>query len=156
VVHGHPAPGVTALNPLPPWLRLGVSPGLTACDTPDPGITGNVTAGESAPIKLTTSGHTVVATLTGDFDMQATFTVEPVLERALQTPGLRRIDLDLHRLHFIDSTGMGVIVRLHAEAQRRGIELQLRRGPPPVHRVFEKTGLAEALPFSAPDGQQTA
>jgi anti-anti-sigma factor len=115
-----------------------------------------VTAGESAPIELTTSGHTVVATLTGDFDMQATFTVEPVLERALQTPGLRRIDLDLHRLRFIDSSGMGVIVRLHAEARQRGIELQLRRGPRPVHRVFEKTGLADALPFSPPDDQQTA
>jgi anti-anti-sigma factor len=115
-----------------------------------------VTAGEPAPIKLTTSADTVVATLTGDFDMQATFTVEPALERAVQMPGLRRIDLDLHGLHFIDSTGMGVIVRLHAETRRRGIELQLRRGPPPVHRVFEKTGLADTLPFSPPDGQQTS
>jgi anti-sigma B factor antagonist len=111
---------------------------------------------EPAPIKLTTSANTFVATLTGDFDMQATFTVEPTLERAIQTPGLRRIELDLHRLKFIDSTGLGVIVRLHAEAQRRGIELQLRRGPPHVHRVFQKTGLADALPFSPPDGHQTA
>jgi anti-sigma B factor antagonist len=123
---------------------------------PGPGITDNATTSEAAPIKLTISGDTVVATLAGDFDMQATFTVEPALERALQTPGLRRIDLDLHRLHFIDSTGMGVIVRLHAEAQRRGIELRLRRGPPPVHRVFEKTGFADSLPFAPPDGQQTA
>jgi anti-anti-sigma factor len=115
-----------------------------------------VATGERAPIELTTSGDTVVATLTGDFDMQATFTVEPALERALQTPGLRRIDLDLHRLNFIDSTGMGVIVRLHAEARQRGIELRLRRGPAPVHRVFEKSGLADALPFSPPDGEQTA
>jgi anti-anti-sigma factor len=131
-------------------------PPLTACDTPGPGSTCNVTAGDPGPIELTTSADTVVATLSGDFDMQATFTVEPTLERAVQTPGLRRIDLDLHRLHFIDSTGLGVIVRLHAEAQRRGIELQLRRGPPHVHRVFEKTGLADALPFSPSDGQQTA
>jgi anti-anti-sigma factor len=130
--------------------------GLTACDAPGPGSTGNVTAGERAPIELTTSGDTIVATLTGDFDMQATFTVEPALERALQTPGLRRIDLDLHRLNFIDSTGMGVIVRVHAEARQRGIELELRRGPPHVHRVFEKSGLADALPFSPPDDHQTS
>jgi anti-anti-sigma factor len=122
---------------------------------PGPGITSHVKAGDAASIKLTTSADTVVATLTGDFEMQATFTVEPALERALKTPGLRRIDVDLHQLEFIDSTGMGVIVRLHAEARRRGIELQLRRGPPHVHRVFEKTGLADALPFSPPDGQPT-
>jgi anti-anti-sigma factor len=112
-----------------------------------------VTAG---PIELTASADTVFATLTGDFDMQATFTVEPALEQTLQTPGLRRIELDLHRLEFIDSTGLGVIVRLAAEARRRGIELQLRRGPPAVHRVFEKTGLADDLPFSPPGDQQSA
>jgi anti-anti-sigma factor len=117
---------------------------------------GNVTTGESAPIDLTASGHTVVARLRGDFDMQATFTVEPALERAIQTPCLRRIELDLHRLDFIDSTGLGVIVRTHAEARQQGIEFQLRRGPPHVHRVFEKSGLADALPFRAPDGQQAA
>jgi anti-anti-sigma factor len=116
-----------------------------------------VAAGQSPPLELSAKGDTVVAMLSGDFDMQATFTVEPALERALQTPGLRRIDLDLHRLTFIDSTGMGVIVRLHADARRRGIELQLRRGPPPVHRVFEKTGFADALPFAPADGhEQTA
>ena len=114
-----------------------------------------MTAGAPGPIELDRSGDTVVATLTGDFDMQATFTVEPALERALQEPGLRRIHLDLHRLQFIDSTGMGVIVRLNAEAQRRGIQLQLRRGPTHVHRVSEKTGLADALPFSPSEGQQT-
>jgi anti-anti-sigma factor len=113
-------------------------------------------AGDPAPIELTTSADTVLATLTGDFDMQATFTVEPALERVLETPGLQRIDLDLQGLEFIDSTGMGVIVRLHAEARQRGIELQLRRGPPHVHRVFEKSGLADALPFSPADGQQIA
>jgi anti-anti-sigma factor len=113
-------------------------------------------AGDPAPIELTTRADTVFATLTGDFDMQATFTVEPALERALETPGLKRIDLDLQGLEFIDSTGMGVIVRLHAEARQRGIELQLRRGPPHVHRVFEKSGLADALPFRPADGQQIA
>jgi anti-anti-sigma factor len=107
-----------------------------------------VTAGAPTPIELTTRGDTLVVTLNGDFDMAATFIVEPTLERALQTPGLRRIDLDLHRLEFVDSTGVGVIVRIEAEARRRGIELQVRPGPPPVHRVFEKAGLADALPFS--------
>jgi anti-anti-sigma factor len=83
--------------------------------------------------------------------MRATFTVEPALERALETPGLRRIELDLRGLEFIDSTGMGVIVRLNREARVRGIQLRLRRGPRPVHRVFELSGLADALPFNSPN-----
>jgi anti-anti-sigma factor len=108
-------------------------------------------AGGRPPIAITKDGDVVTAALAGDFDMQATFTVEPALERALETPGLRRIELDLRGLEFIDSTGMGVIVRLDREARGRGVQLRLRRGPRPVHRVFEKSGLADVLPFDSPD-----
>jgi anti-anti-sigma factor len=102
-------------------------------------------------IAITKDGDAITAALAGDFDMQATFMVEPALERALETPGLRRLELDLRGLDFIDSTGMGVIVRLDHEARGRGVQLSLRRGPRPVHRAFEKSGLADALPFSSPD-----
>jgi anti-anti-sigma factor len=108
-------------------------------------------AGERPPIAITKDGDVVTAALAGDFDMQTTFTVEPALERALETPGLRRIELDLRGLEFIDSTGMGVIVRLDHEARSRGVQLRLRRGPRSVHRVFEMAGLADALPFNSPD-----
>jgi anti-anti-sigma factor len=108
-------------------------------------------AGGRPPIAITNEGDVVTAALAGDFDMQATFTVEPVLERSLETPRLRRIELDLRGLEFIDSTGMGVIVRLDREARGRGVQLRLRRGPRPVHRVFEKSGLADVLPFDSPD-----
>ena len=104
------------------------------------------------PIAITTDGDAITAALAGDFDMQATFIIEPALERALETPGLRRIELDLRGVDFIDSTGIGVILRLDREARGRGVQLRLRRGPRPVHRVFEKSGLAEALPFNFPDG----
>jgi anti-anti-sigma factor len=113
-------------------------------------------AGDTAPITLTQRGDTLRAALAGDFDMQATFIVEPTLERAVQTPGLRRLDLDLQDLSFIDSTGLGVIVRLQAETRRKGIDLRVRPGPPAVHRVFEKTGFSDALPLIGPDGPKPA
>ena len=103
------------------------------------------------PSAITKDGDAVTAALAGDFDMQATFMIEPALERALETPGVRRIELDLRGLDFIDSTGMGVILRLDREARGRGVQLRLRRGPRPVHRVFEKSGLADTLPFSSAD-----
>ena len=110
-----------------------------------------MSAAERSPIAITRDGDVVTATLAGDFDMQATFTVEPALERVLESPGLRRIELDLHELEFIDSSGMGVIVRLDREARGRGVELWLRPGPRHVHRVFETTGVADSLPFSPPE-----
>jgi anti-anti-sigma factor len=74
------------------------------------------------------------------------------LERAL-LQGRRagdRVVLDLGRLEFIDSTGLRTIVHAVETARRDRWELRLRRGPRAVHRVFEISGVVDALPFEAP------
>ena len=79
--------------------------------------------------------------------MAATFTVEPALERVLATPGLEGVTLDLSAVTFIDSVGLGVIMRLEHESEARGIRLRIVPGPRQVQRVFEVAGLTDALPF---------
>jgi anti-anti-sigma factor len=93
-------------------------------------------------------GGAAKATVTGDFDMQATFTVEPALEAALARPDLDALEIDLSRLRFIDSTGVGVLLRVEHEARARGIALAIVPAPSEVQRVFEISGTAEALPWS--------
>jgi anti-sigma B factor antagonist len=99
---------------------------------------------------VTVNGETAKADLAGDFDMAATFTVEPALEQALEAPGVSALTLDLSNLTFIDSTGIGVLFRLESEARSRGVALAIVPGPRHVQRVFELTGLADALPFTEP------
>ena len=96
---------------------------------------------------LTTSEDAVTAVTIGEFDMPATFTTEPALEGALERPGLQSFTLDLSGLTFIDSLGLGVVTRLAAELEARGIPMRILPGPPPVQRVFTTAGLAHALPF---------
>jgi anti-anti-sigma factor len=100
-------------------------------------------------IDVTTDGSHATAALAGEFDMAATFTIEPALERLLARPELRALTLDLRALQFIDSTGVGVLLRVYDEAQRREIALAIEPGPPEVHRVFEVAGLADVLPFAS-------
>jgi anti-sigma B factor antagonist len=99
------------------------------------------------PAVITTDDNKPTAVITGAFDMPATFTTEPALERALERPDLRSFTLDLTGLTFIDSLGLGVVIRLAAELEARGIPLCILPGPPPVQRVFTTAGLAHALPF---------
>ncbi len=87
--------------------------------------------------------------VSGEFEMATTFTIEPTLERAIELPGLRRLTLDLSGVTFLDSTGLGVVLRLASELQQRGIELRIVPGPPEVQRVFTTAGLADVLPFAA-------
>jgi anti-sigma B factor antagonist len=100
-----------------------------------------------SPIVTTTDDDEVTAVITGKLDMPATFTTEPALEGVLERPGLRSFTLDLTRLTFIDSVGIGVVIRLAAELQARGIPLRILPGPAPVQRVFTTAGLAHTLSF---------
>jgi anti-anti-sigma factor len=102
-----------------------------------------------SPIVITTDDNEVTAVITGEFDMPATFTTELALERALERPDLRSFTLDLTGLTFIDSVGLGVVIRLAAELEARGIPLCILLGPPPVQRVFTTAGLAHALAFES-------
>ena len=102
----------------------------------------------SDSINIRVADDKATAELAGDFDMQATFTVEPALEDALDRPGLSALEVDLSRLSFIDSTGIGVLMRVEAEARERGVALTIHPAPPEVHRVFEVSGVADALPFA--------
>lgn len=82
---------------------------------------------------------------TGELDIGSA----PKLERALldgREPG-ERVVLDLAGLEFIDSTGLRVIVQAVAAAASGGWELRLRHGRRAVRRVFEISGVADALPF---------
>ena len=88
-----------------------------------------------------------VVRLSGEFAMEATFTIEPALERVLTLPSIDRVVLDLSALSFIDSVGMGVVIRFAHELQARAIPLRIIPASPVVHRVFELTGVADALPF---------
>ena len=73
---------------------------------------------EQEHIDVTRAGEGATAAVRGEFDMAATFTIEPALERVLVEPG------------------------------DRGIELTIAPGPPEVQRVFEVAGLADVLPFA--------
>ena len=76
-------------------------------------------------------------------------TVDP-LDRQLdqvRSDGYERIVLDLSAVKFIDSTGIHRIITWCRYAGGAGIDISLVPGPPPVHRIFELTGLDKRLPF---------
>lgn len=88
-----------------------------------------------------------VIALAGELDLDGAPRVSEALQRA-EAAKVRRIVLDLSHLDFIDSNGIRLILEADARARTDGGTLELVRGPRPVHRVFELTGVAERLPFA--------
>jgi anti-sigma B factor antagonist len=88
----------------------------------------------------------VVLALTGELDLAGAPELASALTDVKQAG--RPLVVDLRELEFIDSSGLGVLVRFNNAAVTDGFEYSVIAGPPPVHRAFVLSGLDQALPFS--------
>lgn len=82
--------------------------------------------------------------LSGELDLSTLDQLTDALDRSLDgTPEL--VVLDLRELTFLDSSGLRVMLGLHARLHDAGGRLVLVRGPRRVHRVLELTRATEEL-----------
>jgi anti-anti-sigma factor len=94
------------------------------------------------------SDGTCVVSVEGDFDLAV---VDEFLERVLAC--LDRadlIELDLQGVSFIDSSGLGALVRVRKEATNRGKAVALVNVSAATHRLLEITGLHSAFDIRPP------
>jgi anti-anti-sigma factor len=105
---------------------------------------------EQPPFRLaqeTVDGRRRVA-VSGEIDLQTA----PVLEHALTEAcaAAATIELDLHEVSFIDSSGIRVILSAKSSCAENNVEMLMvpsRHAAP--HRVFEPSGLLDRLPWRA-------
>src|SRR6478736_2945171 len=93
------------------------------------------------------NGDGVLLVLEGELDLAGEAVLEQALESARAAGGT--LTVDLRELHFIDSSGLRVLVRLHNTAVTDGFEYRLIAGPPQVQRTFALCGLDRTLTFAA-------
>lgn len=86
--------------------------------------------------------------LGGELDIASVPILHAAIARVSRAGGVCGITLDLSGLIFIDSTGLAEIILTSQLCERDGFELTLIPGPRHVQRLFERTGLIDALPFS--------
>ena len=81
-----------------------------------------------------------ILTLKGDFD---SFVCAPFMEQvnAIFSEGINSLIVDLRLILFINSTGIGTLIKAHKEAQKNGGDLVLSRPSNFVTGVLETLGL---------------
>jgi anti-sigma B factor antagonist len=87
--------------------------------------------------------HGLLLTVSGDVDIDASTGLREALEAAVAESG--SVVVDLGRVTFIDSTGLGALVAGNNAAVARSTSLRLRAVPPGIARLFEITGLDSVL-----------
>ena len=82
----------------------------------------------------------------GEVDIGTGRTVQKRLRDATAS-GADEVVLDLRGVDFIGSTGLRIVLAWAAEARRDGLSFSIVRGPRPIQRVFDLTGVSDRLPF---------
>lgn len=72
-----------------------------------------------------------------------------VLVKALMTGGFKRMIFNLENLNFIDSTGIGTIIRIKKQCIQSGTgDIVLYNVPPKVNEVFDLVNLKDFVKIS--------
>jgi len=91
-------------------------------------------------------GNTAIVGLQGELDISTSPKAREALI-ALLTEGCRHLIVNLHRIDYIDSTGLGALVGALRRAREQGGELRLVGLSGRVRRLFEITHLTFAFPI---------
>jgi anti-anti-sigma factor len=100
---------------------------------------------------VTTPGadNAPVLAVSGDLDISGVKEFLDDADRLLDT-GAAAIELDLGGVTFIDSSGLGALVRVQRTATVAGRQLRLTNVPRPVTRILELTGLTDLFTERSP------
>ena len=98
-------------------------------------------------VRIDRHPHALALVLEGEIDLSAVDDVTAQGKKALADANLKgRLVLDLSQTTFLDSSGVGALVRLRNIALAEGgPRLELKPGPPNVMRVLDLVGLADAF-----------
>jgi anti-anti-sigma factor len=93
-------------------------------------------------VEVSREEQAAVLALFGELDVASSAVLEDELARVAPSPV---IVLDLRALEFIDSTGLGVLVKTHQRMRDEGDRLAVIEGDGQVKRLLELTGLDRQL-----------
>jgi anti-sigma B factor antagonist len=87
----------------------------------------------------------VVATLSGELDLDRADDVRDELARIALEPQCRFLRVDVSGLDFLDSYGLGALVSARNSAAAAGVSFTLAEPSPPVRKAIEVTGLGHVF-----------
>jgi anti-anti-sigma factor len=99
--------------------------------------------------RVRTEGRCRVVEVNGDLDAYSAPRLQPLLYGFADDRAVATLVVDLERVPFLDSAGLGALVGALKHARARNAVLALAGLQPPVERVLQITGLDRTFPLHA-------
>ena len=95
----------------------------------------------SLTINMEAKNRVLCIRLKGDLDHHTAEKLKKQAEAAIQKHNIKHIILNLEELHFMDSSGLGVILGRYKQVNNKQGEMVVCAISPAVKRLFEMSGL---------------
>lgn len=89
--------------------------------------------------------ETITVQIEGELDHCSAERVRATLDALIADARVKRLVIDLERLTFMDSSGIGVMIGRYRTLSRRNGTLAVRRPNPQVDRIFRMSGLYQII-----------
>lgn len=90
-------------------------------------------------------GSTLIFRLIGELDEHSAEFVKRKLDEKLANSDYSAVVLDLSRLSFMDSTGIGVIIGRYKIVRKQNKRMYVKNPSPTVDKIFNMSGLYEII-----------
>ncbi|RKD25643.1 anti-sigma F factor antagonist [Ammoniphilus oxalaticus] len=107
----------------------------------------------SLQIDLEVVSSVLVVRLRGELDHHTAENLRRQMEEKILSGHVQNIVLSLEHLHFMDSSGLGVILGRYKQITSRGGELVVCSINPLIHRLFELSGLFKIIKIKENEGE---
>jgi anti-anti-sigma factor len=98
----------------------------------------------SFQVHVRSADRAVIIGVSGELDLASAPALEEELKRAA-TNGADLLIVDLRELEFIDSTGLGLLIKANRQAEAAGRRFAIVRGQSQVQRLLGVTGIEQRL-----------
>jgi len=92
--------------------------------------------------------HTLHLYVDGELDMKTASQLKNMIDIDIDRKGIRTVILHMDNLHFIDSSGLGVILGRYKKLLPLGGQIRLTNVPPHLYRIMELSGLPKIIEFT--------
>ena len=95
---------------------------------------------EESPLRTITSGKTLTVFLDGDIDHHTARQIRNRIDTKVYIQRPDELILDLSRVCFMDSSGLGLILGRYAKAVGLGIAFKVANPTPEIRRILDLAG----------------
>ncbi|MDD2234752.1 MAG: anti-sigma F factor antagonist [Desulfitobacteriaceae bacterium] len=91
--------------------------------------------------------QTMFLRLDGELDMQTADSVRTTIDTEIDRRGVRTVIINLQKVEFIDSSGLGVLLGRYKKLRDLEGKLKITNVPPHILKIMELSGLPKIIHF---------